>query len=97
MKPSTARIERILEKLEAMTPPPGPELLHVIVHEQRIRAETEKLTRVEQEKALAEHVAAHPEDAGRAVEDFRWIVHEFIAWPRPAGWPRFRPDALPPE
>jgi hypothetical protein len=25
------------------------------------------------EEALAEHVAAHPEDAGRTVEDFNWI------------------------
>jgi hypothetical protein len=31
------------------------------------------------EKALAEHVAAHPEDAGRTVEDFRWIVWESVS------------------
>jgi hypothetical protein len=34
------------------------------------------------EKALAEHIAAHPEDAGRTVKDFFWIVHEIVAWPR---------------
>ena len=28
------------------------------------------------EKALAEHVACHPEDAGRTVEDFNWIGGE---------------------
>jgi hypothetical protein len=31
------------------------------------------------EKALAEHIAAHPEDAGRTVEDFRWIVWESVS------------------
>jgi hypothetical protein len=31
------------------------------------------------EKALAEHIAAHPEDAGRTVKDFKWIVHEVIS------------------
>ena len=30
------------------------------------------------EKALAEHVASHPEDAGRTVKDFRWIVWEIV-------------------
>src|SRR5262249_24634242 len=37
-----------------------------------------------QEKALAEHIAAHPEDAGRTVEDFEWIVRE-IVHPLPIG------------
>ena len=36
-----------------------------------------------QAKALAEHIAAHPEDAGRTVKDFGWIVHEIVQWPRP--------------
>ena len=31
------------------------------------------------EKALAEHVARHPEDAGRTVADFKWIVHEIVS------------------
>jgi hypothetical protein len=39
------------------------------------------------EKALAEHVAGHPEDVGRTVEDFRWIVHTIVKWPREAGDP----------
>jgi hypothetical protein len=25
------------------------------------------------EKALAEHVACHPEDVGRTIEDFNWV------------------------
>jgi hypothetical protein len=28
-------------------------------------------------QALAEHVAAHPEDAGRTVDSFDWIVWTF--------------------
>ena len=36
------------------------------------------------EKALAEHVASHPEDAGRTVRDFRWIVHLIVRHPRAA-------------
>jgi hypothetical protein len=35
------------------------------------------------EKVLAEHVACHPEDAGRTVEDFKWITMEIVQWPRP--------------
>jgi hypothetical protein len=33
------------------------------------------------EKALAERVARHPEDVGRTVEDFNWILHVIV---RPA-------------
>src|SRR5262249_29193730 len=35
-----------------------------------------------QAEALAEHIAAHPEDAGRTVEDFRWIVREIVLEPQ---------------
>jgi hypothetical protein len=31
-----------------------------------------------QKKALAEHVARHPEDAGRTVEDFKWMVRTIV-------------------
>jgi hypothetical protein len=31
-----------------------------------------------QEKALAEHIAAHPEDASSTVKDFRWFVLEIV-------------------
>jgi hypothetical protein len=34
----------------------------------------EVVVKEKQEKALAEHVASHPEDAGRTVADFRWWV-----------------------
>jgi hypothetical protein len=37
-----------------------------------------------QEKALAEHVARHPEDVGRTVKDFKWILHEIVKWRREA-------------
>jgi hypothetical protein len=40
-----------------------------------------------QEKALAEHVARHPEDVGRTVEDFKWIMRVIVKWPREAGDP----------
>ncbi|HMF23571.1 MAG TPA: hypothetical protein VKG24_15790 [Pseudolabrys sp.] len=31
------------------------------------------------EKALAEHIARHPEDAGRTVRNFKWIIHEIVS------------------
>ena len=34
------------------------------------------------EKALAEHVARHPEDVGRMVEDFNWVLSVIV---RPTG------------
>jgi hypothetical protein len=46
--------------------------LHVIIHEGDDEAQAK-------EKALAEHVAGHPEDAGRTVRDFKWIVHEIVS------------------
>ena len=71
MKPSAIRIERMLEKLEAaLVPPPRP-CLRIIIHEGDDEAAA-------MEKALAEHVACHPEDAGRTVKDFNWIMHEIV-------------------
>src|SRR2546430_3735000 len=71
MKPSAIRIERMLEKLEAaLVPPPRP-CLRIIIHQGDDEAAA-------MEKALAEHVACHPEDAGRTVKDFRWIVREIV-------------------
>src|SRR5262245_23506958 len=35
----------------------------------------------EKKKALAEHLARHPEDVGRTVEDFNWILQVIV---RPA-------------
>jgi hypothetical protein len=76
MKPSAIRIERMLEKLEAtLVSRPRP-YLRIIIHEGDDEAAA-------MEKALAEHVACHPEDAGRTVKDFGWIAHEIVQWPRP--------------
>jgi hypothetical protein len=81
MKPSAIRIERMLEKIEAtLVPPPRP-CLHIIIHEGEDDEAAAK------EKALAEHVACHPEDAGRTVKDFDWFALEIVKWPREAGDP----------
>jgi hypothetical protein len=58
MKPSAIRIERMLEKLEAALVPPPLKVLSIVIHEGDDEAAA-------MEKALAEHVACHPEDAGR--------------------------------
>jgi hypothetical protein len=73
MKPSASRIERMLEKIEARLVPPPRRCLSAIVHGDD-EAEAK-------EKALAEHVAHHPEDVGRTVEDFKWILHVIVPWP----------------
>ena len=73
MKPSALRIERRLAKFEATLVPPPRKCLRAIVHGDD-EAEAK-------EKALAEHVARHPEDAGRTVEDFNWILHVIVPWP----------------
>ena len=83
MKPSALRIERMLEKIEAKLVPPERKWLHAVIHE----GDTEAVVKEKQEKALAEHVARHPEDVGRTVEDFRWILHRIVKWPREAGDP----------
>jgi hypothetical protein len=41
----------------------------------------EAVVKEKKEKALAEHVARHPEDVGRTVEDFNWILWVIV---RPA-------------
>jgi hypothetical protein len=50
------------------------------------------------EKALAEHVARHPEDVGLTVEDFNWIVRVIVYGPqieeRSRGRIRTTPDHL---
>jgi hypothetical protein len=73
MKPSALRIERLLAKVEAALVPPPRKCLRVIIHEGDDEAAAK-------EKALAEHIAAHPEDAGRTVKDFNWVVHEIVHW-----------------
>ena len=76
MKPSASRIERMRAKAEAALGPPERKCLVVIVHEGDDEAAA-------MEKALAEHVASHPEDAGRTVRDFRWIVWLIVRHPQP--------------
>jgi hypothetical protein len=51
--------------------PPLRKGLLVIIHEGDDKAEA-------MEKALAEHIAAHPEDAGHTVKDFRWVVYGMV-------------------
>jgi hypothetical protein len=80
MKPSALRM---LEKIEAKLVPPEREWLSAIVHE----GDDEAVVKEKQEKALAEHVADHPEDVGRTIKDFRWILHRIVKWPREAGDP----------
>jgi len=83
MKPSAIRIERMLEKIEARLVPPPRKCLSVITDEGDDEAEAKE----KKEKALAEHVARHPEDVGRTVKDFNWIewiiVHPIGADGRP--------------
>jgi hypothetical protein len=71
MKPSAFRIERLLAKVEAALVPPPRKWLHIIVHEGDDEAEAK-------EKALAEHIAAHPEHAGLTVRDFFWIMRVIV-------------------
>ena len=73
MKPSAFRIERMLEKLEAALVPPGRKGLRVIIDGDDEVAKAKK-----KQEALAKHVAAHPEDAGRTVEDFNWIERTLV-------------------
>ena len=68
MKPSASRIERMLEKVEAKLVPTERRWLSVTIDGDDEVAKAKK-----RETALAEHLARHPEDAGRTVEDFNWI------------------------
>jgi hypothetical protein len=77
MKPSAFRIERMLEKLEAALVPPERKWLRVIID-----GDDEMAVAKKKEEAVAEHVASHPEDAGRTVEDFNWIERTLVR-PRP--------------
>jgi hypothetical protein len=67
----------MLEKIEAKLVPPERKWLRIIIHE----GDAEAVVKEKQEKALAEHVASHPEDAGRTVEDFFWIVQTILRPP----------------
>jgi hypothetical protein len=65
MKPSASRIERTLAKVEATLVPPPRKWLRAIIHE----GDAEAVVKEKQEKALAEHVARHPEDVGHGPPD----------------------------
>jgi hypothetical protein len=67
MKLRASRIERMLAKVEAALVPPPRKCLRVIIHDGDDETEAK-------ENALAQHIAAHPEDAGRTVQDFNWIL-----------------------
>ena len=80
MKPSASRIERMLAKVEARLVPPPRKCLSAIVDD----TDDEAVVKEKKEKALAEHVARHPEDVGRTVEDFDWILQVIVrSWPMP--------------
>jgi hypothetical protein len=74
MKPTASRIERRLEKVEATLVPPSRKRLQAIIDD----TDDEAVVKEKKEKALAEHVARHPEDVGRTVEDFNWILIEIV-------------------
>jgi hypothetical protein len=60
----------MLAKVEATLVPPPRKCLQAIVH-----GDDESEAKA---KALAEHVARHPEDVGCAVEDFKWILNVIV-------------------
>ena len=84
MKLRASRIESLLAKVEATLVPPPREWLQVIIDEGDDEAEAK-------EKALAEHVARHPEDVGRSVEDFNWVLNVIVRWPAQRSSPTAEP------
>jgi hypothetical protein len=90
MKPTALHIERWLDGVEARIVPPERKWLQVIFYETPQDKEKalarfpdifEKYTddlAAAKAKALAEHIAAHPEDAGRTVADFRWFIRTLV-------------------
>src|SRR5262249_28862832 len=70
-------VERKLAKLEAAVdalPSQHKRVLSAIVDD----PDDEAVVKEKKEKALAEHVACHPEDVGRTVEDFNWILDVIV-------------------
>jgi hypothetical protein len=60
----------MLAKVEARLVPPPRKYLSAIIDD----IDDEATVKKKKEKALAEHLARHPEDVGRTVEDFNWIT-----------------------
>ena len=73
-----------MAKVEATLVPPPREWLQVIIDDGDDEAEAK-------EKALAEHVARHPEDVGRTVEDFNWVLNVIVRWPAQRSSPTAEP------
>jgi hypothetical protein len=70
----------MLAKVEARLVPPPRKYLSATVDD----TDDVAVVKEKQEKALAEHVARHPEDVGRKVEDFNWILSEIVrSWQGP--------------
>jgi hypothetical protein len=67
----------MLAKVEATLVLPPRKWLGAIVDD----GDDDAVVKEKQEKALAEHVARHPEDIGRTVEDFKWILHVIVRMP----------------
>jgi hypothetical protein len=67
----------MLAKVEARLVPPPRKYLSAIIDD----IDDEATVKRKQEKALAQHVTRHPEDVGRTVEDFNWILNEIVSWP----------------
>jgi hypothetical protein len=94
MKPTALHIERWLNDVETKIVPRERRVLQVIVYDAGRDKEkalakfpdiADKYTddlAAAQAEAVAEHIAAHPEDGGRTVEDFRWIVREIVLEPQ---------------
>jgi hypothetical protein len=73
LPPKYAKLAKRADELERLVCPPEQRkrvVLRAIVDG---GAEAEAM-----EKALVEHIAVHPEDAGRSVEDFNWILRTII-------------------
>jgi len=60
--------------------PSGKDRLSVCTND----TDDEAVVKEKKEKALAEHIASHPEDAGRTIGDFKWTV--WVALRSFKGW-----------
>jgi hypothetical protein len=74
-----------LRAIEAKVAPPSRKCLSAIIDD----IDDEATVKKKKEKALAEHVARHPEDVGRTVEDFN-LKYESLAGDPENSWLRLR-------
>jgi hypothetical protein len=73
MKPSAFALSVCSPRSRPNLVPPPRRWLRVIIDDGDDEAEAK-------EKALAEHIAAYPEDAGLTVRDFNWIVRTIVRY-----------------